>query len=170
MKKSWWTSKGFSFSQTIPVRKSKLHCCYSNGTGPAMVKKDRKFLPSGICSINQSCFAQKWITWQRLRVFPVPFSPSNVLLVKENITRGDTFTLNITLTFLLSAHEGRKHWFKMTQAGRKGYREDSVQLDEQNWCFSGNAEALGLVFVSSGKLHQMFSPMKTGQQEGEGGL
>jgi hypothetical protein len=38
------------------------------------------------------------MTWQRLRVFPVPFSPSRVL-VKENITRRDTFTVNCCSSF-----------------------------------------------------------------------
>lgn len=42
--------------------------------------------PSGTCSVSQPCIAQKWRLWQRLSVFPVPFSPSQGL-VKENVAR-----------------------------------------------------------------------------------
>ncbi|KAL0590690.1 LOW QUALITY PROTEIN: hypothetical protein AAY473_038154 [Plecturocebus cupreus] len=59
-------------------------------------------------------------------------------------------SLNSTsLHFFFSLKE-RKHWFMRVQARRKGYTEDIVQPDKQNWCFLGNAEVLGLVSLPSG--------------------
>lgn len=154
------------------------HCMWSEGLGhqkPCQTLKphpprwqasesrhsaDRRGLPSGTCSISQSCFAQKWILWQRLRVFPVPFSPSKAP-VKENCCQQ-----GVPLHLFFPPIWGRKALSQARQAGRKGYREGIVQLGEQSWCFSSNAEAPGLVSWPSGRLHWMSSPSDTGQETG----